>query len=256
MKKLNALILFTLTVVITGCKSTQQTTGKETQTTMDNSRTSLDWDGYYVGTLPCADCPGIMTEMELNADQTFSLKETYLERDVAPLVSEGTFSWNKQGSTITLNSNDNATSSYLVGENTLIRLDRKGNRITGPLAKHYELKKEQIKVADTHWKLTELNGHKVNHSSAFIFFSAENNRVHGNSGCNNFSGIFELKEGNQIRLSQMASTRMACPDMDTEQAFLSVLGMADNYTISGGTLSLNMARMAPMARFEADFSEK
>ncbi|MCG2460156.1 copper resistance protein NlpE N-terminal domain-containing protein [Flavobacteriaceae bacterium F89] len=256
MQKLNTIIFLLLIVIVAGCKSTQQTREKETLTTTDNSKTSLDWDGVYVGTLPCADCPGIATEMELNKDQTFSLRETYMERDVAPRVSEGTFSWNKQGSTITLNSNGKEIASYLVGENTLIRLGMKGKRITGALADHYNLEKKQIKITGTRWKLTELRGQKVNHSSAFIVFSTENNRVYGNSGCNNFSGSFELKKGNQIGLSQLASTRMACPDMDSEQAFLSAMGMVDNYSISGGTLLMNKARMAPLARFEADFSEK
>ena len=80
-----------LTLIIAGCKSTQQTTEKEKHTTMDNSRTSLDWDGYYVGTLPCADCPGVKAELELNADQTFILKETYMDRDVAPRITKGSF---------------------------------------------------------------------------------------------------------------------------------------------------------------------
>src|SRR5690606_28741050 len=115
-----------------GCKSTQPIE-KEKGVTMDNSRTSLDWDGYYVGTLPCADCPGIKTELELNADQTFILRETYLDRDVASRVTTGSFNWNGQGNAIRLNSDGERTINYLVGENTLIQLDVNGNRITGPI---------------------------------------------------------------------------------------------------------------------------
>ena len=44
---------------------------------------------------------------------------------------------------------------------------------------------------------------------------------------------------------------MACPDMSMENQFIEVLGRADNYSILGDKLSLNKARMAPLARFEA-----
>lgn len=44
---------------------------------------------------------------------------------------------------------------------------------------------------------------------------------------------------------------MACPDINTETALLEVLSSADNYTINGQQLSLNKARMAPLAKFEA-----
>jgi hypothetical protein len=39
--------------------------------------------------------------------------------------------------------------------------------------------------------------------------------------------------------------------MERETEFLKVFEMADNYSLSGTTLSLNKARMAPLARFEA-----
>jgi heat shock protein HslJ len=49
------------------------------------------------------------------------------------------------------------------------------------------------------------------------------------------------------------STLMACPDMETEQMLLGIFERVDNYSLSadGKTLSLNKARMAPLARFEA-----
>lgn len=51
----------------------------------------------YKGTLPCADCPGLDTELILkratedSIDGSYIMKETYLERDVAPLITEGTW---------------------------------------------------------------------------------------------------------------------------------------------------------------------
>jgi heat shock protein HslJ len=39
--------------------------------------------------------------------------------------------------------------------------------------------------------------------------------------------------------------------MEVETAFHDVLKMVDNYSLSGDRLTLNRARMAPLARFEA-----
>jgi Heat shock protein len=109
-------------------------------------------------------------------------------------------------------------------------------------------------IAEKHWKLVELRGAPVENKSgkeAFIVFSAEDMRVHGNYGCNNFTGSYKLEEGNRISFSQMAGTMMMCMDMEVEQAFSEVLRMADNYYVDGNHLVLNRARMAPLARFVA-----
>jgi heat shock protein HslJ len=66
-------------------------------------------------------------------------------------------------------------------------------------------------------------------------------------------GSYELSEGSRISFSQFASTMMACPDADFEPEFLKVFGDADNFSLKGDTLSLNKARMAPLARFVAAF---
>ena len=82
-------------------------------------------------------------------------------------------------------------------------------------------------------------------------FKGKNNRVHGSGGCNTFNGSYELKEGNRISFSKIASTLMACENMEAEQEFFKVLETADKFNLVGNTLTLNKAKMAPLARFEA-----
>lgn len=111
-------------------------------------------------------------------------------------------------------------------------------------------------LQETHWKLTELMGKPVvmnenMKKEIYIVLKKDGNSVHGFSGCNTIMGKFELKEGNRITFSAMASTMMACPDMATESEFNIMLGTVDNYSINDNTMTLNKARMAPMARFEA-----
>ena len=88
---------------------------------------------------------------------------------------------------------------------------------------------------------------------AFIILQDEDRRVNGNGGCNTLNGTYEISEGGRIKFSQMASTMVACFNMEIEEGLKRALEVADNYSLSadGKYLSLNRARMAPMARFEA-----
>ena len=64
-------------------------------------------------------------------------------------------------------------------------------------------------------------------------------------------GSYEILEGNRISFGRgMASTMMACPDMEIADRFNEVINTVDNYTVADGVLSLNKARMAPLARFK------
>lgn len=47
------------------------------------------------------------------------------------------------------------------------------------------------------------------------------------------------------------STMMACEEMEVENGLNKVLVTVDNFSLGKDTLSLNKARMAPLARFAA-----
>jgi uncharacterized lipoprotein NlpE involved in copper resistance len=109
----------------------------------DNSANSLDWQGTYSGVVPCADCEGIELSIILTKDNTYSITTKYLgKQNAAPSETRGMFSWNPDGSTITLRGIENWPSQYLVGENKLIQLDSTGNKISGALADKYILNKK------------------------------------------------------------------------------------------------------------------
>lgn len=219
-----------------------------------SSRNALDWAGTYSGVTPCADCPGIRTTVTLNADGSFERTLVYLERSPEPHTAAGQFSWNAAGSAVTLQGAGEGQ-QYKVGENTLIHLDRDGNPITGELAGRYVLHKHlrDPAIEGRKWLLTELRGKAVDAGSRspFLLLDAAKGIAGGNASCNSFSGSFAIKSGNRIHFDEnMAVTMMACPDMTTEQQFLEVLRNVDNYAVADGVLSLNRARMAPLARFE------
>ena len=221
----------------------------------DNSQTSVDWNGTYKGVIPCADCEGIQTEITLMASGDFQRKVSYLGKDENSRSDKGTFQWNEAGSKITLESSQGAKQQYQVGENMLFHLDQEGNRISGDLADNYILMKNKTdpRLEGKNWVLTELMGQEITFEDekrqASLHFDGATGRLSGSDSCNRIMGGYELIEGDRISFGELASTMMACPDMETSNRFNEVLKKVDNYTIANGVLSLNKARMAPLARF-------
>ncbi|HRN56816.1 MAG TPA: copper resistance protein NlpE [Agriterribacter sp.] len=108
---------------------------------MHNSQSSLDWQGSYRGILPCADCSGIETVIDLDADNTYRMSQKYIDKDSIPRVISGSFTWTKDGNKIVLGK-ENDNRRLQVGENQLFWMDNEGNRITGALAEQYRLVKQ------------------------------------------------------------------------------------------------------------------
>ncbi|MBX3705261.1 MAG: copper resistance protein NlpE N-terminal domain-containing protein [Pseudomonadales bacterium] len=222
-----------------------------------SSRDALDWAGTYSGVLPCASCPGIETTVTLNQDGTYQRSMVFIDENPEPFVSSGTFAWDTDGRAVMLEAEGDEAQQYQVGENVLFHLDRDGRRIEGDLAARYLLHKHanDPQVEDRRWTLVELRGQPVDPAATggtpFLILDSEHARASGNASCNTFNGPYRIKTGSRIEFHRhMATTMMACPDMDREAAFLEMLTMVDNYSVGeDGGLSLNRARMAPLARF-------
>ncbi|BAP30055.1 heat shock protein [Chryseobacterium sp. StRB126] len=104
------------------------------------------------------------------------------------------------------------------------------------------------------WKLTELNGQPIKlknpKSNPYFKLNMNGMRYEGNAGCNGLGGTFEIKQDiMRIKFNQGMSTMMACEDLDIENQFTKAILAADNYSVNGNTLTLNKARMAPLAKF-------
>lgn len=110
---------------------------------------------------------------------------------------------------------------------------------------------EEMKLEGTKWKLSQLKGSSIQNNSDkdFIIEFHEDGRFSAFMGCNGLGGNYDLKEGNRISFSKVISTMMACPNMETENEFKSLIETVDNFRIFKNKLSLNKARMAPLAVF-------
>ncbi len=80
------------------------------------------------------------------------------------------------------------------------------------------------------WDITVVRGEIMpvesqDHKAPFIVFNLQDQRIHGNSGCNTMNGSYSQKEGqgNSLMLGQLMSTMMACPDMGVERKILDAL---------------------------------
>ena len=146
----NNVLIFSVVCLLLGlnaCKSeSKQKTEAAVETqaaTVDNSKSSVDWNGTYFGVLPCADCSGIETRITLNSDNTYHISWKYQDKNDELYQKSGTFLWDADGGIITLEGLDKneCPNQYQVGENCLFHLDMDGNRITGDLAPNYVLAK-------------------------------------------------------------------------------------------------------------------
>ena len=84
------------------------------------------------------------------------------------------------------------------------------------------------------WNVVEIQGEPVRaQSNPFIGFDTKKGRVYGYSGCNRIMGSLDLSRDNKIELGHMASTLMACPDMELEGKLIEVLSMVKNVKRAG-----------------------
>ena len=92
----------------------------------------------------------------------------------------------------------------------------------------------------TTWKLAQMGSipaTAINQEADFftLEFNAADTMVAGRTNCNRFFGKYELK-GQKLEFENLDMTRMACPEMQYEDAFVKMLDEVDSYAIEGSEL--------------------
>jgi heat shock protein HslJ len=250
----------------------------------------LDYIGTYKGVLPCADCEGLETVLCINENNTYKLQTRYLGKGDKVFEQKGTFSWDDKGIKIILNGIENASNQYFVGENSVTQLDLSGKIISGKLALQYVLSKQSSEVqtdvtehssatkvnlnnrmeaqtvikkvnpavgkatlAETKWRLMTLNGKIVNQNQSkqyFIKLNSNDGRFTAYAGCNNISGTYVMPSAFGLSFSNAAMTRMACPSMDLETRFVTILEQTDRYSLKDNILKFQKGKTKVLATFE------
>lgn len=111
-------------------------------------------------------------------------------------------------------------------------------------------------LEDTKWQLSGMAQNDAIMHMAIdqnIYFQIENGAIGGTGGCNTFGGDISI-ESNDISISHLFSTLMACLDEDVnqrEQAFFNILENAASYEILRQSLTLFDADGQLLATFSA-----
>jgi heat shock protein HslJ len=187
-----------------------------------SSRNALDWSGDYEGTLPCADCPGIQTRLTLRKDETFELSSLAQQRDKAPRVASGRFTWQASGNAITLDAQGGGQ-QILIGEGRVALFEpgavaswaqaqqRVLQRVAAPAAADMQ------RTLESHrWTLaatTDASGQPIAGlpvAGRAIVFSFADGRLAFEGGCNRSFGGYSIEADGRLKVGRMASTMMAC----------------------------------------------
>ncbi len=108
----------------------------------------------------------------------------------------------------------------------------------------------------TYWKLVELGGRPVtvwpDQREPHFRLNPEDGQLTGSGGCNGLLGRFEV-DGDSVRFTHVATTRMRCPQgMEQEGAFVAALEAANRAVVSGEQLRLYDGDRL-LARFESRY---
>ncbi|MBC7524958.1 MAG: META domain-containing protein [Flavobacterium sp.] len=114
--------------------------------------------------------------------------------------------------------------------------------------------KGKYALAETKWKLVELNGKAVKSATSkayFINLDSKSGKFEAFAGCNGIMGAFVMKASTKLMFSKIATTKMTCTDSKTEMEFIKGLEKVDNYMIEGTMLHFHSGNSNAIAKFEA-----
>jgi heat shock protein HslJ len=168
----------------------------------------------FSGTLPCADCPGILYQLNLFPDHTFVSRMSYQERDTQ-VDDRGIWELAGDGKTLVLRGRGGEKQKFALRDSqTLRKLDQAGQEIVSKL--NYDLKRAPTfaplepngcnaataSLENTYWKLTQLRDSAISASpknEPHLILDSETRRVSGSGGCNRLVGSYTL-DGDRLNL--------------------------------------------------------
>lgn len=136
-----AATMFAMGLVSCGNKQNSENQEATTDTVVVAEPAPAPISGTFEGTLPCADCSGIKTELVISEDGKFKLTETYMAKKEKQFVSEGEIV-RGEGGRFSLTDKDGTVRQYELTDNTIAVLNAEGKKAEGELADKYILTKK------------------------------------------------------------------------------------------------------------------
>lgn len=99
-------------------------------------------------------------------------------------------------------------------------------------------KKTRRPLVGTEWQLIQLGGETIRpvEGRFTVTLSADKGELSGVGACNRIFGPFQSDNDRSLKIGPLASTRMACPDLKHEHAFIEALESATHYDMDGPML--------------------
>lgn len=153
----------------------------------------------------------------------------------------------------TVNQALNSAASYrLVDADNLELLSTTGNVVM-------KLRQRNLSFLNGAWKVVSLHGKPVPQTANIrVVLDVDECKIHGEAGCNVLNGeiVVNLDKGDGIEFKNLATSRMTCPDIATEQEFLLALEEVDtavrvdsgseaSFKDDHGNVVITMTRLSP-----------
>ena len=132
--------------------------------------------------------------------------------------------------------------------------DGKLNKISTSTSVSYTDPSEgKYPLAETKWRLVELNGNTVDPTTRrdyFINFDSKSGKFKAFVGCNRITGTYFMKSAKKLAFSKVIATKRGCDNIKFENNFITTLQKTDNYMVEGNMLHLHSGKLA-IAKLEA-----
>ncbi|GFZ89424.1 hypothetical protein GCM10011531_21200 [Aquaticitalea lipolytica] len=92
-------------------------------------------------------------------------------------------------------------------------------------------------IENTSWLVVNLKGETEFSRQPTIRIDLSGKGISGSSGCNRYFGDVTINK-NQVKISNVGSTKMMCNNINTEQLFFEALNEATFFKAEGNTLKL------------------
>ena len=134
-RKLLGITTFLLVLLISACSGKKETMNFE-----------AGFTGMYVGEIPCASCPGILTHATFFDDNKVAITSLYYDSDDTSETEWGT--WEVNGKILTVHMPFDDSRYYVRLSDEVIMMTDSLGTPSETLAKHYELTKEECLKAE------------------------------------------------------------------------------------------------------------
>jgi heat shock protein HslJ len=235
-----------------------------------------DLPATFVGALPCQDCRASHNELTLNADSSYTLRQTKTFDGSADRIENESGSWDYSSdrAVVVLKSRSDSWSWFAMpGPGVLRAIDSRGNSIglrtpadltrgesapasgSAPSSNSGTTREPvTFSLSAAEWKVTELENKPVRPVSKtqraiVLVFDEDGRTISGVSGCNQIDGTFEAG-WRTLAIKPRKSLRVCLADAGTERALSRTIKATRTYRITGATLDLFDEEGTRIARLE------